>query len=360
MKLVDRKMNGSNREIRAKSLYFEGPGRVAIRDTSVVAPRRGQVLVKTLFSAISSGTESLIYRGEWPSELVVDKSIPTLSGKFRYPLKYGYAAVGRVIEVGEGLTPEWIGRLVFAFNPHETHFVSSTKKLILVPENVTPEGACFLPNMETALSLVLDGSPLIGEVVAVFGQGVVGLLTTALLARMSVGKVVTFDKHLMRRRASLLLGADLSIDSTTDFGPGRFEDFFDDVWTDDDRADLTYELSGRPEVLNQAISITGFDGRIVLGSFYGSKKAPIELGGWFHRSRIKIISSQVSSIAPHLAGRWSKTRMTGFVLKMLGQLEPDRLVTHRINFSEAERAYKLLDETPDKVIQVILKYEETP
>jgi len=184
-------------------------------------------------------------------------------------------------------------------------------------------------------------------------------LTTAMLARMSLGKVVTFDKYRMRRQASLILGADLSIDPTKDFGSDRFEDFFFGTSTDDFRADLTYELSGRPEVLNQAISITGFDGRIVVGSFYGSKKASIELGSWFHRSRIKLISSQVSSIAPCLTGRWSKTRRLDFVLRMLDQIEPQRLITHEIDFSQADEAFELLDKNPQEAIQVILKYEES-
>jgi len=166
-------VTASHSRITVRSLYFEGPGRVAIRDSSIAGLNPGEVLVKTMFSAISSGTESLVYRGQWPKKLVVDESISALSGKFSYPLKYGYAAVGRVIEVGGNLPAELEGRLVFAFNPHETHFVSTPERLILLPEAVTPKGACFLPNMETAVSLVMDGKPLIGETVAVFGQGVV-------------------------------------------------------------------------------------------------------------------------------------------------------------------------------------------
>ncbi|MGA8832595.1 MAG: zinc-binding alcohol dehydrogenase [Desulfomonilaceae bacterium] len=351
-------MTGSSSQIVTRSLYFEEPGRTSIREGFIAGPRSSEVLVKTMFSAISSGTESLVYLGQWPEELVVDENISSLSGKFSYPLKYGYAAVGKIIGLGESVSPDWLGRLVFAFNPHETHFVTSPDRLVVIPEGVSNEGACFLPNMETALNLVMDGNPVIGEAVTIFGQGVVGLLTAALLSRMSLGKIVTFDKYPMRRQASLVYGADLSIDPTKDFGTGRFEDFFSGSLSDDFKADLTYELSGYPEVLNQAISITGFDGRIVVGSFYGSKEASIKMGSWFHRARIKLISSQVSSIAPHLTGRWSKARRLRMALKMISQIEPERLITHRINFSDAGKAYKLLTKRPQEAIQVILSYEE--
>ncbi len=134
--------------------------------------------------------------------------------RFSYPLKYGYASVGRITQIGPNVSPNLLGKLVFSFNPHETHFVSASDRLIVLPEDLTPEAACFLPNMETAVSLVMDGRPLIGETVAVFGQGVVGLLTTALLARMPLGKLVTFDRHPLRRQASLALGAGKCFDSS--------------------------------------------------------------------------------------------------------------------------------------------------
>ncbi len=344
--------------MKLRSLYFDGPGRVSIHENTIRRPCRNEVLVKTLFSGISAGTELLVFKGEWPSELTLDQSISALSGKFSYPVKYGYAAVGRVIEVGEDLSPEWTGKLVFAFNPHETYFLSSAENLIIIPEGVAPEVACLLPNMETAVNLVMDGNPIIGESVAIFGQGIVGILTTALLSRMSLAKVVTFEKYPARRQASLSMGADLSIDPSTDFGISRFDDFFVGSLGDDGRADLTYELSGRPEVLNMAIAITGYGGRIVVGSFYGSKKSPIELGGWFHRSRIKLISSQVSSVAPHLTARWSKKRRLEFALRMLAQIKPEGLVTHIKSFEDVSEAYQLLNDKPQETIQVILSYEE--
>jgi len=170
------------------------------------------VLVKTLLSAISSGTELLFYRGQFPRDIPLDDNIPTLQGEPSYPLKYGYSLVGQVAALGPQVDPAWLQRLVFAFHPHETHFLSTPGKLLAIPEGIAPEDAVFLPNMETAVNLVMDGAPLIGEHVVVFGQGSVGLLTTALLARFPLDSLVTLDLFPMRRQLSLEAGAHASLD----------------------------------------------------------------------------------------------------------------------------------------------------
>jgi threonine dehydrogenase-like Zn-dependent dehydrogenase len=149
--------------------------------------------------------------------------------------------------------------------------------------------------METALSFLMDGRPMIGERVAVFGQGVVGLLTTALLARFPLSGLVTFDRYPLRREWSSRLGneevpqlASATLDEARELLQGDQAA----------GADLVYELSGNPQALNQAIALTSYHGRIVIGSWYGQKRAELDLGGRFHRSQIQLISSQVSHIAP--------------------------------------------------------------
>jgi threonine dehydrogenase-like Zn-dependent dehydrogenase len=121
-------------------------------------------------------------------------------------------------------------------------------------------------------------------------------------------------------------------------------------------ADLTFELSGRPETLNDALAITGFSGRIVIGSWYGEKRAEIDLGGTFHRSRIKLISSQVSTIAPELCGRWNKARRINMAWKALERIQPEKWITHRFPIEEAKEAYRLLDENPQETIQIVFDY----
>ncbi|MCZ7668829.1 MAG: hypothetical protein M5U34_17320 [Chloroflexi bacterium] len=148
-----------------------------------------EILVQTAVSAISPGTEMLLYRGQMPSDMALDDTITALDGVITYPLKYGYAAVGQVVENGQGCCDGVARRFVFAFNPHESHFITKPGDMLPLPDGMEPETAVFLPNMETAVSFVMDGRPVIGERVAVFGQGVVGLLTTSLLAQFPPGGI---------------------------------------------------------------------------------------------------------------------------------------------------------------------------
>jgi 2-desacetyl-2-hydroxyethyl bacteriochlorophyllide A dehydrogenase len=329
-----------------RSLSFIAPRRVTVREEPLGSPAASQALVETLVSAISPGTEMLVYRGEVPDGMLLDSTLPALARDFSFPLKYGYAAVGRVVELGEGVDAAWLGRLVMSFHPHESHFLASPDELIPVPAGLSPEAAAFLPNMETAVSLLMDGRPVVGERVAVFGQGVVGLLTTALLARLPLSDLTTVDRHPRRREASLELGAQAALDPAS---PGALEALRAS-------ADLTYELSGSPPALDQAIAVTGFAGRIVIGSWYGDKRVPLHLGGDFHRSRIQLLSSQVSTLAPRWTGRWSKARRLEVAWRLLAAVEPTRLITHRFPLAEAAAAYDLLDRRPEEAIQVLLSY----
>jgi threonine dehydrogenase-like Zn-dependent dehydrogenase len=306
-----------------------------------------------MVSAISSGTELLIYRGQAPSGMPVDATIAALAGDFGFPLKYGYAAAGRVIAVGSAAERAWQGRLVFALRPHESHFLSAPAELLPIPDGVKPEEAVFLPNMETAVNFLLDGHPAIGERVVVFGQGVVGLLTTALLARFPLACLITLDRYASRRERSLALGAHLSLDATGAHVLDRVQACFQNQGAG---ADLTYELSGSPAALGQALAVTGFSGRIVIGSWYGQKRADLDLGGRFHRSRIRLISSQVSTIAPEWGGRWTKWRRLQVAWEMLQRLRPAPLITHRFPLAQAVQAYALLDRRPEEALQVLFTY----
>ncbi len=121
-------------------------------------------------------------------------------------------------------------------------------------------------------------------------------------------------------------------------------------------ADLTFELSGNPAALNEAIALTAFSGRIVIGSWYGEKQVEVQLGGSFHRSRIKLVSSQVSTISPELSGRWDKSRRFDVAWKALERIQPAKWITHRISIDNAVEAYTLLDEHPQETIQILFTY----
>ena len=343
--------------MKRQALYFTGPCKVAVREEELARPAPDQVLVQTLVSAISPGTELLVYRGQAPTDIALDESIPDFANQFSYPMKYGYAAVGRVVDVGSDLDASWQGRLVFSFHAHESHFLSAPSELLQVPDDLTPEEAAFLPNMETAVNFLMDGQPLIGERVVVFGQGVVGLLTTALLSRLPLASLVTLDRFPLRREKAIALGAHASLDSESPEGQAQLNDLLGEVDVEGG-ADLTYELSCNPAALEQAIACTGFHGRVVIGSWYGQKRCDLNLGGRFHRSRIRLISSQVSTVAPELTGRWSKSRRLQLAFQLLRQVRPAHLITHRFPLMQAAQAYSLLDQRPEEAIQVILTYDQ--
>jgi 2-desacetyl-2-hydroxyethyl bacteriochlorophyllide A dehydrogenase len=338
-----------------QALFFTGPRQVAVHREALAAPAFGQVLVQTIISAISPGTEVLIYRGQAPRDLAQDEIIAALAGDFSFPLKYGYALVGQVVALGPGVSPEWEGRLVFAFHPHESHFLATPDELQMLPLYLTPEDSVFFPNMETAVTFMLDGRPLVGEQVAIFGQGIVGLLLTALLARCPLSSLVTLDLYPKRRLFSEELGASLSLDPTTSDLEQRLLGCLQGAGPYPG-ADLTYEISGNPEALDQAIAVTGFHGRVVIGSWYGLKRSDLNLGGRFHRSRVRLISSQVSSIPPELSGRWSRARRNHITWQMREEIKPARFITHRFPIAEAAQAYELLDRNPGEAIQVVLEY----
>ncbi len=338
-----------------KSLYFTGPYQVELREEPLAAPGPGRVLVRTLMSAISPGTELLIYRGQAPREMAADAGLASLPGSLAFPLKYGYAALGRVAALGRGVAAHWQDRLVLAFQPHEDFFLAAPEELLPLPPGLAPEDAVFLPNMETAVTLALDGRPLIGEKVAVFGQGIVGLLLTALLAGFPLAKLVTLDRHPHRRLTSESLGAHASLDP---LASGALDMARTLLQGDghDPFADLTYEVSGNPAALDQALALTGFHGRVVIGSWYGAKTAELHLGGLFHRQRQVIVSSQVSTIAPELSGRWDKARVRAVAWQMVQEIAPARFITHRFPLAQAAQAYRLLDQNPEEAIQVVVTY----
>ena len=338
---------------KAKTLFFTAPKQIEIRESHIPSLKEDEVLVETICSAISAGTEMLVYRGQFPH---LSDSHDALSSDLKYPLAYGYACVGKVTDIGKLVNSNWLNRLVFAFHPHTSHFISNPNSLIPIPESLSPETACFLPNMETAVNLVQDGAPILGERVLVLGQGVIGLLTASLLNEFPLESLVTVDNFELRRNA-------LQVESQAPQGI-RYSTF-DPVQVDFHKevksvlrngADLTFELSGAPSALNDAIVLTTFSGRIVIGSWYGEKHAEVDLGGAFHRSRIKLISSQVSTISPELSGRWDKSRRFDTAWKALERIKPEKWITHRFSLNDVGKAYQLLDENPQETIQILFDY----
>jgi 2-desacetyl-2-hydroxyethyl bacteriochlorophyllide A dehydrogenase len=331
--------------MKRKTIYFTAPRQVEICEDSLPALGADDVLVETVCSAISAGTEMMIYQGRFPRDIATDSVISALRGDFKYPLAYGYACVGKIVEVGKSVNRDLKDQLVFSFQPHTTHFITKLDSFFPIPNLLSPESACFLPNMETAVNLVQDAAPILGEKVLVIGQGIVGLLVSSLLKEFPLEYLVTSDCYELRRKTSLEIGVHTSFNPEDKSQTGYAPDF-----------DLTFELSGSPSALNNAIALTRFSGRIIVGSWYGDKNAEIDLGSTFHRSRIKMISSQVSSIAPELSGRWDKMRRFEVAWDALKRIQPQKWITHRFPIEQAVDAYHLLDEHSEQVLQVIFNY----
>jgi len=336
--------------MKAQTLTFTAPYRLELIEHELPPISAEEVLVQTIVSAISPGTEMLVYRGQFPQNIPIDDCFPGMNSAFCYPLAYGYACVGRVLETGKQVDTSWRDRLVFAFQPHCSFFTTHHSSLVALPPGFAPESACFLPNAETAVNLVQDAAPILGERVLVLGQGVIGLLVAALLRQFPLEKLVTTDFYPLRRAASQALGVDFSLDA----GRPDLDAAIRQILPSG--ADLTLEVSGSPLALDTAIEHTTFSGRIVIGSWYGQKTAAIPLGGRFHRSRIKIFSSQVSTLSPELSGRWDKSRRFGVAWESLAKIRPEQWITHRFPLHKADDAYRLLDEHPQEAIQILLDY----
>ncbi len=337
--------------MRANALFHVAERRVECREVALAAPDTGQVLIKSRCSAISSGTEAMIFSGAFPQDTTLDASIESLKRGFAYPFSYGYALVGEVSATGPGVDQALIGKTLFAFHPHQDWAVVPLDACLRIPDHVPAEAALFLPQVETALNLVMDGAPLIGERVLVFGQGVVGMLTAALLAEFPLARLVAVEPLAWRRELARHWGMAETVDPAD---AGEWQALLASL----NGADLVFELSGDMAALNQGIEAAGFDGRIVVGSWYGAKSQPLDLGGRFHRNRLRLISSQVSTLKPALTGRWDKARRIELAWRMVEKLQPQRLISQSFPLAQCGQAFESVCARRGGVMQVIFNYQE--
>jgi 2-desacetyl-2-hydroxyethyl bacteriochlorophyllide A dehydrogenase len=335
--------------MRASALYHVSERRVERREIVLADPAAGEVLMESICSAISPGTEAMIFSGAFPKDTALDAAIGSLKGRFSYPFPYGYALVGKVSALGPGVGEELAGQTVFAFHPHQDRAVVPLAECHRVPRGVQPEAALFLPQVESALNLAMDGAPLIGERVLVFGQGVIGLLTAALLKELPLERLVAAEPLAWRREHARSWGITETVDPAD---PESWQALLASL----NGADLVFELSGDMAALNQAMEAAAFDGRIVVGSWYGAAARPLDLGGRFHRNRLRLVSSQVSTLAPALTGRWDKKRRIEFAWRTLERLRPERLIGHAFPLARCQEAFETVGARPEGVMQVIFRY----
>ena len=317
------------------ALEWTAPGEPRIVAEEIGPPGPGEFLVEAEWGAVSAGSERVVASGRLPGELSLDDSF---GGGARFPLRYGYSLVGRVIAAGDDIDRErWLGRRVFAFEPHATHALVAAEAVKPVPDALDPRTATLYPNTETALTLLWDGAPRYGEAALVVGLGLVGVLTARLLCGVA-GFVVAVEPDERRRRWAVEVLPELriaaSVPEALELLRGydgaaphrRYRGF-----------DLVYELSGRAPVLEEAIGAAAFGGRVVPGSWYGSDRSELALGGRFHRSRVTIVPSQVSTIPPELAARFDYERRSAIVWDLLRRFDWTSLPRRDVRFDALDR-----------------------
>ncbi len=310
-----------------RALWFVGPRAVELRDEAAQAPGPGEVTVRALASGISQGTELLLYRGEGPA--IFDPSLGDASAE-TYPRRYGYAWVGEITAVGEG-TRLRVGTRVFSLATHGELHTLPEAAVRPLPEDLSATRAVLAANLETALTCAWDGNPSFGDDAVVLGGGVVGTLTAWLLARSGVN-VTLVEPGARRRAAARALMPDALIEAAAD---------------PDGSADLVVEATGQPARLDDAIAWARPEARVVVASFYGARRAPIDLGDAFHRHRLELRASQVSAIPPRLRGRWTPARRWQFVLSLLRERALDALLAPAVPFAQASELYAALDGDAD-------------
>jgi 2-desacetyl-2-hydroxyethyl bacteriochlorophyllide A dehydrogenase len=328
---------------RAKALWFVGPRSVELRDCDIPSPGPGRVLVRTAFSGISPGTELLAYRGQIDATVALDDTIPALSGRFAYPFRYGYSCVGHV-ERGSGLKE---GTPLFAFQPHQDRFVVPAEDALEIG-GFDLRTATLFPLVETALQVRLEAEAEPDRTVVVAGLGVVGFLVALLLQR-SGAQVLGSEPVAWRRELAGSLGV-------TAVAPQALDDRVAAA-TGGRGAPLLIEASGNPAALADGLRVLAHEGTALVVSWYGTKPVALPLGAEFHRRRLTIRSTQVSTIPARLAGEWSRERRRQVALELMGELPLSVLATHEFPFTDAAAAYRQADAGEPGLLHTALCYE---
>ena len=310
--------------LKARAVYFTGPGRVDVREEDLEGDTG--VLVRSRLIAISHGTESLFYKGPFPSGQEGEQ-LNTSAGN-DYPIKYGYMNLGQLED----------DRRVFAFYPHQDVFLANPDDLMQVPDHIRDEDAVLYPSVETAFQIVHDAAPLLAERAIVFGLGMIGQLVCRLLI-MAGCDVIGVDPAESRRLRATATGV-RALD------PGELSVISD--------ADLAINTSAHAAALQAAIDVLAPEARVIEASWYGARPVTISLGAAFHRKRLHIRSSQVSHLGPSQRPRWNRVRRNQAVWKLMDSVRPGDLVSHRIPLNEAARAYELIAAEEADLMQILL------
>ena len=305
----------------AQACWLAAPGRAELREEALPPVGPGDVLVRTLHTGISRGTESLVFRGEVPPSEHARMRAPFQSGDFPAPLKYGYSNVG-IVEEGP---PELLGHAVFCLYPHQSRYVVPISAVQSLPAGIPAARAVLAANMETAVNALWDAAPRIGDRIAVVGAGVLGLLVAYLAARLPGCTVQLVDTQPDRQHMARALGAGFALPA--DAAPG---------------ADLVVHASGQSAGLATALGLAGQEATVLELSWYGTRPVQVPLGEAFHARRLTLKSSQVGQVATAQRARWDYRRRMGLALSLLADPVLDMLVNASAPFSELPQVLQKL------------------
>src|SRR6266542_3862122 len=297
----------------AQALWLRSPGRAEIRPVRLPDPGPDEVLVRTLHSGISRGTETLVFTGGVPASQYAAMRAPFQEGDFPGPVKYGYLNVG-VVEAGP---PELLGRTVFCLYPHQTAYVVPAGAVVEVPDGVPPARAVLAGTVETAVNALWDAAPLVGDRITVVGAGMVGCCVARLLARFPGVCVTLVDVDPGRAEVASALGADFAVPG--DATPGR---------------DLVVHTSATSAGLQHSLDLLTPDGTVVDLSWYGDAEVTLSLGGAFHSRRLSIRASQVGTVAPARRATRTPTDRLALAMELLRDPAFDAVVTGSSPFEE--------------------------
>jgi threonine dehydrogenase-like Zn-dependent dehydrogenase len=284
---------------RARAFWAAAPGIGEIREQMLPNPGTDELLIRTIATGVSRGTESLVFAGRVPPSQHQTMRAPLMGGAFPFPVKYGYAAVGRTAD----------GDRVFVLHPHQDVFLAPSAMCVPVPDAVPSHRAVLAANMETAVNILWDAAPLIGQRIMVIGAGVVGLLTASLLARIPAAVVTLVDTEPSRAGLADLFGCAFA---TPDRAPGEQE--------------LIVHASASEAGLRLALDRAAFEARIIEASWYGDRAPSVPLGEAFHARRLQLIASQVGAVAPVMRGRRSYAERLATALALLADPAYDLLL----------------------------------
>lgn len=324
-------------ETTASAYWIIEPGRGEIRDETLGQARDGEILVRTLYSGISRGTESLVFRGEVPASEHQRMRAPFQGGDFPGPLKYGYCNVGLVEDGPPGL----IGRTVFCLFPHQTRYRVPASAVHPVPDAVPAGRAVLAANLETAINGLWDAGPRLGDRITVIGAGTLGCLCAWLAARIPGCEVQLID--LNPRRAEL--AADLGVDFVLP----------DQAQGDQD---LVIHTSGSPAGLAAGLDLAAFEATVLELSWYGTREVGLPLGRGFHQRRLTLRSSQVGSVAASQRARWDYARRMGLALRLLQDPLLDLLITGEDPFEALPKVQARLARDPGDTLMHRIRYDE--